>query len=439
MISYLTACVLYPLVERWQGRRIREKFRIFRSWMARPFPERRQRACQCLADVLQQAGQGVPYYRELFRAVGFDPEKVRRDPAFLQDLPFLDKAILREQGDRLLHEALPRNRLHPRKTGGSTGPSAFLFYSDQALDWTAAVNLWVLDQAGKPPHRREAHLASRFPDTFPWRDRLRERIKCLALNRVNIATDALDEAGLDRLWRDLKRARAYLVQGHPSTLYAVARHVEDRRYPVRPTFRVFESTGELLDSKKRQTIERAFGCRVIDRYGNAEFGVLAHELSGRAGPLVLDAVAWPESLPTAAGPELVFTGLLNQAMPLIRYRTGDLGELIETASGFHLERLFGRVHDLVRIGNRVYPTHYLQDVLDRLGGVDEFQIEERGVRPPLLRLVTNPTADRPHVIRRLRDWWGDALEVELVGFDGLRRLGGRGKFRHVVAPPTPAA
>jgi phenylacetate-CoA ligase len=119
---------------------------------------------------------------------------------------------------------------------------------------------------------------------------------------------------------------------------------------------------------------------VVDRFGNAEFGIVAYERLREPEHklLVYDAIVWPETRSHESGhQELVLTSLRNDAMPLIRYRSGDLGELLTTAEGFYIRNIVGRVHDLVRIGQVHYPTHYIQDLLDRIGGVDEFQLEER--------------------------------------------------------------
>jgi phenylacetate-CoA ligase len=439
LLNWLAGYLLYPLVERLQGRRIRSKRTALRRLLALPFDQRRQWARQRLACVLSEAGRHVPYYRDLFRRLRFDPTRVAGDEEYLQELPFLDKSILREQGERLLHEGLPRERLHLRKTGGSTGPSAHIYYSAEALDWTAAANLLVLHSAGKRPHTREAHLSTHFPETFPWCDRLKEWIKTAALNRVNLATDTLDDAGLARLTERLRRARIHLIQGHPSTLHALARYAERQPAGGRGLFRIFESTGETLAPETRALIERVFGCRVVNRYGSAEFGVVAYEnQTSPQGLQVLDPLVWPEATAGDGGTELVFTGLLNPAMPLIRYRTGDLGDLIVRSDGWWLQELHGRIHDLVRVGDAVYPTHYFQDVLDRIGGVDEFQLEARTGAPPLLRIVPTAEADHDALVLRLREFWGDRLTPALVGFAELRRDGWRSKFRHVVGPPGSA-
>jgi phenylacetate-CoA ligase len=384
--------------------------------------------------MLTAAGKSVPYYRDLFNEISFDPLKVEKDAAYLGELPFLTKDIIREQGERLLDENVKRETLHARRTGGSTGPAVIIHYSQEALDWTAAVNLFVLEWAGKKRHMKEAHLSSRFPEAFPLKDRIKEYIKCIAINRVNIMTDSFDPDALMKAWRRLKSVKPYLIQGHPSTLYALAMLLRDNGEGGEGVIDVFESTGELLDRKKRERIEDVFKCRVFDRYGNAEFGVVAHETGEEIASLrVVDFMVWPESVPTdEGGHEIVLTGLTNSAMPLVRYRTGDFGELESREDGFYLSNLMGRVHDIVRIGERTYPTHYIQDLLDRVGGIDEFQVETRNGGPLLLRLVVPDHGARDALRERIKGWWGDDVEVEFTDLTDLKRVGSQGKFRYLV-------
>jgi phenylacetate-CoA ligase len=440
MLRYAGARVLYPLAERRLGRQIRAKADALRHQMAASFAERRAWVGKHLAAHLQRAASEVPYYRDLFRQFRFDPLKLADDLAYLQDLPYLTKDIVREQAKRLISERMDPAALHPRESGGSTGPSLRVYYSQEALDWTAAVNIVSLEWAGKRPFMREMHLSSRFPETFPWRDRLKERVKEVVLNRANLFTDHFDPPALDNAWRAIRRTRPYLIQGHPSTLYALATRLRDTGVNARNAFDVFESTGEVLDTKKREVIETVFGCRAIDRYGNAEFGVLAHERLEDPQPRlkVLDTIAWPEVAKREGRSELVFTDVRNHAMPLVRYRTGDLADLEMTDEGFFLRNLVGRVHDIVRIGEHHFPTHYVQDLLDRIGGIDEFQVVQQD-GPSLLRLVVPEVARHEAISRRIHSWWGDAVQLEFTDFGGLARRGWRSKFSHLVDSPSIAA
>ena len=292
-----------------------------------------------------------PIIATCFASIASTPRRCAPDLDYLDDLPYLTKDIIREQGPRLVSSRFSLESLHLRKTGGSTGPSTRVYYSNNALDWTAAVNLVCMQWAGKCRQMREMHLASRFPEKFPWKDRLKEWFKCLVLNRQNLFTDNFDAAGLDSAWRRLRRAAPISCKAirQPSMLWrSISR---ERGVSAHGAFHVFESTGEVLDVKKRETIESVFGCRAIDRFGNAEFGVLAYEALDETEQRlrVLDAVAWPEQLEHGDGPpELVFTGLRNDAMPLVRYRTGDLAQLDRTDTGFYVRNIVGRVHDVVR-------------------------------------------------------------------------------------------
>ncbi len=435
MLRHFNAWLVYPLAERWQGRQIRGKAALVRAEMRAPFAQRRGQHPEQLAAVLANAQRDVPYYQDLFRSLRFEPLSVARDVRYLEELPYLTKDIIREQGTRMLSQRYRPAELHPRKTGGSTGPSTLIYYSSEALDWTAAVNCVALQWAGKRRQDLELHLATRFPEKFAWQDRLKERVKCLALNRSNLFTEDLDPAALQQLWHGIRRARPYVVQGHPSTLYALAVYLRQQGQNGARAFRVFESTGEALDDKKRETIQSVFDCRVLNRFGNAEFGVVAYQRLDRQDRClqVFDNIVWPETLDHASGtPELVLTGLRNDAMPLVRYRTGDLAQLIISKEGMFLEHVMGRVHDLVPIGERSYPTHYIQDVLDRIGGIDEFQVEPRAGKPLLLRIVVNDAARRATVSQRIGQFWPSQVEVEFSDFNGLTRSGWRSKFRYVV-------
>ena len=290
---------------------------------------------------------------------------------------------------------------------------------------------------------KELHLSSRLMEKPHIKDRVKEAVKCLAMNRVNIMTDSFEPESLEFVCPKIKAAQPYYINGHPSTLYALAIHAKGKGENLMGAIKVFGSTGEVLNDKKREMIEKVFGCKVFDCYGNAEFGVIAHEPAqgkveedsmNNTEQIILDFIVWPETLDTdAEDKEIVLTGLANDAMPLIRYRMGDMGEVKKRSDGFYLRKIQGRTHDLVKIAGKHYPTHYIQDLLDRIDGIDEFQLEKREGRVLLLLLVLSETADRDEVSRQVKHIWNDHIEVEFSEFSDLKRVGWRDKFRYMVA------
>jgi len=429
----LSAYVAYPLAEKHEKRQIRPKLQELRQHYLLSFKERVERAKQSLFETLRFAQAEVPYYRDLFKQLSFEPEKVLRDPRYLEVLPYLDKKIIAEQGERLLSASLSNVRHHVRKTGGSTGQSAVIYYDQESLDYSAAVILYTREKIGKKKSHSELHFACQFPgETLPlWPSS--EDFKCFAMNRSNIFFGALDDQGLEAMWKTLCRRKPFLAHGHPSTLYALACYVECK-YGSGKAFQIFESSGELLQPYMREKIARVLRCRVIDRYGLAEFGVVAYEW-GREELQVLDSEVWPESRPTEeGGNELVLTGFRNRLMPLIRYATGDRAKVIESSEGFYLREVLGRIHDLVPIKGIPYPTHHIMDILDhRVGGIEEFQIDLRS-EPPTMRIIPLPGVNPEAIRLKVEGYWPGAFKIEFVGHNDFVRVGHRAKFRHVVNP-----
>jgi phenylacetate-CoA ligase len=102
--------------------------------------------------------------------------------------------------------------------------------------------------------------------------------------------------------------------------------------------------------------------------------------------------------------ELVFTTLTKEALPLIRYRTGDLGAITEEPcrcgrTTARLTRLAGRRDDMLIIrGVNVYPSH-VEQILTGVAGA-----------APHWRLIV----ERPDLMDEL------SLECEPSSLDGDR-------------------
>ena len=178
----------------------------------------------------------------------------------------------------------------------------------------------------------------------------------------------------------------------------------------------------------REAIEALFGLRAIDVYGLSEIvgpGVAGECAEGRHGlhvaedhflPEIVDP-ATGEPLPDGREGELVLTTLTKEALPLIRYRTGDLTALDHgpCACGrttVRMARITGRADDMLVVkGVNVYPSqveaalltvgdlapHY-QLVVDRRGTLAELAIE---VEPadPLVRRWGGYREDHPERLR----------------------------------------
>jgi phenylacetate-CoA ligase len=199
---------------------------------------------------------------------------------------------------------------------------------------------------------------------------------------------------------------AHVLVATPSYSLVIAQALQDAG--VDPQDNMLELGlfgGEPWTEGLRTKIDTALGIRAINFYGLSEMcgpGVATECLNARDGLHVqedhfLVEVVDPadgSSLPPGADGELVFTTLTKEALPLIRYRTGDLGAIsLEPCScgrtTARLIRLGGRRDDMMIIrGVNLYPSAVEQIlmsadgvgphwrlILERTGPMDEVTLE----------------------------------------------------------------
>src|SRR3989441_7658861 len=121
----------------------------------------------------------------------------------------------------------------------------------------------------------------------------------------------------------LARYRIVALTGYTSSLCALAQGVL-RAGRTDLQMKVVVTSAEPLAANQRAVISAAFGAPVRETYGMTENVAAASECE--AGRLH----QWPEvGLMETQDEEFICTGLVNEAMPLIRYRVGDLEVVLE--------------------------------------------------------------------------------------------------------------
>jgi phenylacetate-CoA ligase len=188
----------------------------------------------------------------------------------------------------------------------------------------------------------------------------------------------------------------------PSYALAIADHVSE---PARLSLRAGVFGAEPWTEGLREAIEGALELTALDIYGLSEVmgpGVSAECFEGRGGAHVNEDHFLVEVVDTYSGRplpdgevgELVFSTLTKEALPLLRYRTGDLASLTREPCACgrtfaRMSRVVGRTDDMLIIrGVNVFPSeierallaipelapHY-QLLVDRPGHLDELTVE----------------------------------------------------------------
>jgi phenylacetate-CoA ligase len=226
----------------------------------------------------------------------------------------------------------------------------------------------------------------------------------------------------------------------PSYALAIADHVSE---PERLELRAGVFGAEPWTEGLREAIEDALELTALDIYGLSEVmgpGVSAECAEGRDGAHVnedhfLVEVVDPQSgqpLPEGEMGELVFSTLTKEALPLLRYRTGDLASLTREPCACgrtfaRMSRVLGRTDDMLIIrGVNVFPSeierallaipelapHY-QLVVERPGHLDELTVQVEG------------TVEAASVRKQLHSALGLSAQVEIVQPGSIPRSEGK--------------
>jgi len=407
-------------------------------------PERiRQYQFEKLKRLLEHAYLHVPYYRRLFQQCGATPG----DVASLEDyarLPVLTKAIIRENLDAMVADNLPKDRLLPSSTGGSTGEPLHYFHDAQYVAWAEAARVrgWY-EIAGCRYGDRCGVLWGALKDVksdFSLRERIRDF--CLE-GEIKMNAFNLSDRRKMAFLRWCRLLRPKLLRGYFTAIKDLAAFLDEKGLRF-PALKGIILCAETVDEPSRAHVDRVFQARSYNLYGGRELSIVAMECAARRGLHEVSENNYvefePIELPDCPGAgNLILTNLNNYAMPFIRYRIGDIGVpgdggVCECGRGLpRIARIIGRTtevfsfYDGTKIAGEMF-IHVMKDF-----PLKEYQFVQLSDRKVLLRMNRREAED--HDLRgRLRSTYarylpaGVALDIEEV--DRFERTP-TGKFKFV--------
>ncbi len=159
--------------------------------------------------------------------------------------------------------------------------------------------------------------------------------------------------------------------------------------PKTSSLRIGIFGAEPWTNSMREEIETRMGLHALDIYGLSEVigpGVAQECLETKDGPTIWEDYFYPEIIHPESQDvladgdegELVFTSLIKEAMPIIRYRTRDLTRLLPGSARTmrRMDKITGRSDDMMIIrGVNVFPSQIEEQILKIADLSPHYQIE----------------------------------------------------------------
>jgi phenylacetate-CoA ligase len=391
-----------------------------------------------LIKTIEHAYSKVPFYNDMFNAIKVKPYDIK-SISDLKKLPIISKKDIQDNyPNNILSRNAKRSECRISSTSGSSGLPLKLWVSDKDGAYRSAVNRFIWFEAGVKILDKIVTIRGDSAKQS-WLNKLG------FLKTKNISIFSLH----DDLLKELIRIKPDVIYTYPSILYLLKeRVIESGKTFANP--KVIFTTGEALPPFLRKELSKIYNSEIFNIYASVEFGHLAFECNEHRGYHTITDTAVIEILKNGedVGPgekgEVVVTGFHNEAMPLIRYKLGDIAIPSENkcpcGRGFPLiSSIEGREDDFLILpsGKKISPR--MINLLEFLTGIVAYKIIQESPSRIVVKVVKNEDfcdstiREIQKVIRSGCSGESVDVEVELVERIPQERTG---KLRAVISKVT---
>lgn len=365
--------------------------------------ELRARQLQRLQETVRSSYENVAHYRTKLEAHGVHPD----DITSLDDvrlLPFTTKADLRENYPFGMF-AVPREKVvRVHASSGTTGRSTVVGYTSRDIaTWATIVARSIRAAGGRPGDI--AHVSYGY-GLFTGGLGVHygaERLGCTVVPASGGNTEKQIQLIMDFKPRIIFITPSYFL----SMLDAMDKMGID---PREASIEIGIFGAEPWTEAMRAEMEERANLNATDIFGLSELmgpGVAQECVETKDGPHLWEDHFYPEIVnpltdePVEEGQtgELVLTSLTKEAMPILRYRTRDLTQLLPGTARPNMRRIAkitGRTDDLMIVrGVNVFPTQIEEIVIGVEGLTPHFQCIL--TRPKRMDELTVLVEAEPHV------------------------------------------
>ena len=283
-----------------------------------------------LNKLLIHAYENVPYYKQMFNNLGLKPKDIQ-DFKDLQKLPYLTKDIIRNNLSELKARNYSDKKFEYMTTGGSTGAPLGLFYEkgfSKSTEWAFIKKLWdrvdykFIDKCVI----LHGNVVNSISESIFWETSLFGRWLILSSYHMS-------DRNLPFYIKKIKNFKPKFIQAYPSLITILARYM--KKYNILPfkSVKAILCGSENIYSWQKNLIKEIFQCKIYSWYGQTERVVLGGVCKENEGYHLFPEYGITELIGKNEKPikeeggvgVIVGTGLTNYVMPLIRYKTDDIG------------------------------------------------------------------------------------------------------------------
>lgn len=339
--------------------------------------------------VLQEALQNVPWYR---KNVLIDSHNINETNVYeiLNQFPFTDKKIIMDNWDDFLNEKYSKKNLKIGSTEGTTGQGILIANNRKEI----GVQMASFEVASKNIHfdfikTRTIRLgleALKNINEYPCE---------IYGNRLLVSPVHLTPKWFDTIYRDCINFNTTAIHSYPTLLFLFAQYINENNLPP-INVKLLQLSSDVFLWQHYIAFNKAFNYpEILCSYNMSEHVALGFSVINNEHKSIgyqLDKIyAFNENLRDEFDRfEIIGTSYWNEAMPFIRYKTQDFGEIDENN---FIKSIDGRGQTFLttKEGNKIAGISMLSPDDYIWNYILAFQFVQREVGKIIIRLVVKST------------------------------------------------
>ncbi|WP_196886343.1 phenylacetate--CoA ligase family protein [Aureivirga sp. CE67] len=312
-----------------------------------------------LQKIVSIAYNSTEFYKESFDQIGVKPNDIKSLDD-LKKLPILTKNDLLSNVDSL-HSSNKFQKIFIASTSGTTGNSLSFKRNEEADSFNRASIFRGYSWYDLKPWESNGYF---WGFSFSKSKQIKTKILDSLQNRFRLFS--YEENEFKSFVNKLKNAS--LIHGYSSTIYQVAKLINENNLPKPKKLKLVKGTSEKIKDRYREEIQKAFGLKISSEYGATESGIIAFECPEGNMHLNMEGVIVEE-----IDQEILITNLQLESFPIIRYKLGDYirlaskEKICKCGMKHHiLEEITGRIGEEVYGISNIYPSFYFYYIFKNL-------------------------------------------------------------------------
>jgi len=403
-----------------------------------------------LKEILLHAYHNVPYYNKILANSGVIIENEIKLDNFL-NIPILDKNAIRENFELLISKDIDDREWYYNTSGGSTGEPAKFIQDLEYSSWNMAASEIFMGFCGYHVPKSRIILWGSEKDIGSNKNKTLRRTLGLWMQNVDFLNAYnITPTVMNKYVDTINRKKPYLIHAYAESLYQFALFIDKNKLGIYSPRAIITSAGTLFPYM-RELIQDVFGAHVFNMYGSREVGAIACETSEHDGLHVSDYTQYVELIDNNQNTvsygdkgEVIITSLTNYAMPLIRYRIGDIAEWSNHSNNeefkpYILKNVEGRISDnfISKDGNITFGS-YFRHLIFFMDWIEKYQIVQEDYDEIIfyIKPINNVPAffneEFHKIANKIKKVMGESCVVKYTLVDDINNSTS-GKYRYTIS------